>query len=62
MKQIRYTVYDNTTDFPVIVCGTPAECAAAMGVSREEFGLLKWRFFNGKGCLRWFFIREVCEW
>lgn len=62
MKQIRYTVYDNDTDFPVIVCGTPAECAAAMGVTREEFSMLKWRFFNGKGCLRWFFIREVCEW
>ncbi len=27
-----YTVYNNKTDFPVIVDGTAAECAAAMGL------------------------------
>lgn len=28
-----YTVYNNKTDFPVIVDGTAAECAAAMGLA-----------------------------
>jgi hypothetical protein len=27
-----YTVYNNNTDLPVIVDGTAAECAAAMGL------------------------------
>jgi hypothetical protein len=28
-----YTVYNNKTDFPVIVDGTAEECAAAMGLA-----------------------------
>lgn len=35
-----YTVYNNKTDLPVIVDGTAAECAAAMGL--KNIGI----FFN----------------
>ena len=30
-----YTVYNNKTDFPVIVDGTAEECAAAMGLATK---------------------------
>ena len=36
----RYTVYDNETDFPIIVCGTSAECAARIGCTRNAFNQL----------------------
>ena len=36
-RQKRYTVYNNRTDMPVIVCGTVEECAKAMGISKEHF-------------------------
>lgn len=32
-----YTVYDNRTDFPVIVDGTARECAKAMGLAPASF-------------------------
>ena len=36
-KLKRYTVYNNKTDFPVIVNGTHRECAEAMGISLDTF-------------------------
>lgn len=33
----KYTVYNNKTDFPVIVDGTSAECAKAMGIKFNSF-------------------------
>ena len=36
-EHLKYTVYDNHTDQPVIVCGTANECASAMGVSVKTF-------------------------
>ena len=33
----KYTVYNNKTDFPVIVDGTAAECAKAMGIKNGSF-------------------------
>ena len=36
-RRVRYTVYDNKTDFPVIVCGTAEECARVMGVDMNTF-------------------------
>ena len=33
----RYTVYNNKTDFPVIVDGTARECAKAMGLTISSF-------------------------
>lgn len=52
----RYTVYDNHTDFPVIVCGTAEECAKAMGVTLNTFhqNLLA----RGGHGNRWFIIKE----
>lgn len=32
-----YTVYDNKTDFPVVVDGTSEECARAMGIAFSTF-------------------------
>lgn len=61
MKRARYTVYDNNTDFPIIVCGTPEECARVMGVDLNVFYVLLHRFNSGEAC-RWYFVTEVCEW
>ena len=35
--QCLYTVYDNKTDFPVIVCGTSEQCARVMGIALGSF-------------------------
>lgn len=54
-----YTVYNNNTDMPIIVDGTAAECAAAMGlktvknfyntVARVRSGYLKkWTILDRK--------------
>lgn len=55
-KATRYTVYDNKTDFPIIVCGTAAECASIMGITINAF------FINKKGgtraSRRWIIITE----
>ena len=51
----RYTVYDNTTDFPVIVCGTSQECAKAMGVSVGYF----WKCIAGKYGDKWHIIKYI---
>ena len=57
-KQIkRYTVYNNNTDFPVIVSGTSRECANAMGVSLNYF----WKCITGKHGKKWFIIKEDAE-
>lgn len=53
-KTIRYTVYDNKTDFPVIVSGTSRECAKAMGIGMSRF----WGILSGQTNKRWFIIRE----
>lgn len=34
---IVYTVYDNRTDFPVIIDGTADECAKAMSLTLSSF-------------------------
>lgn len=35
--KMKYTVYDNKTDFPVIVDGTGEECAKIMGIKYKSF-------------------------
>lgn len=50
----RYTVYDNKTDFPVIVSGTSRECAKAMGIGMSRF----WGILSGQTNKRWFIIKE----
>jgi hypothetical protein len=32
-NDVRYTIYDNKTDFPIIVEGTSRECTKVMGLS-----------------------------
>lgn len=34
---LNYTVYDNKTDFPIIVGGTAKECAKAMSIKLQSF-------------------------
>lgn len=34
---LNYTVYDNKTDFPIIVGGSAQECAKAMGITLQSF-------------------------
>ena len=36
-QRYYYTVYDNHTDLPLIVCATSEECAKAMGVTVKTF-------------------------
>lgn len=57
----KYTVYDKKTDMPLIIGGTSAECAAAMGLTVPSFysecsklkhGKLessKWEIFRDNG-------------
>lgn len=37
MSRLLFTVYDNRTDFPVIVDGTAEEAAKAMGIDIGSF-------------------------
>ena len=44
----RYTIYNNKTDFPVIVDGTAAECAKAMGIKFKSFHSIATRARKGE--------------
>ena len=44
----RYSVYDNKTDFPVIIDGTADECARALNRSRNSFYCLVNRVRKGR--------------
>lgn len=33
----RYSVYERATDKPVMIFGTPEECARALGITRDSF-------------------------
>lgn len=33
----RYSVYERATDKPVVIYGTPEECAKALGITRDSF-------------------------
>lgn len=50
----RYTVYNNKTDFPVIVYGTSEECAKAMGITLNTF----YKLTSYKKTKKWFIIKE----
>ena len=56
-KLLKYTVYDNRTDFPVCVCETAERCAELMGVSIGTF----YRAVSGKRANtgRWVILK--CE-
>lgn len=52
-----YSVYDNRTDFPVVIGGTAAECARAMKVTLASFYCCVNRARTGK-VNRWTIIKE----
>lgn len=54
---LNYTVYDNKTDFPIIVGGTARECAKAMGITLESFYCAVDRCRKGKN-RRWTILSE----
>lgn len=54
---LNYTVYDNKTDFPIIVGGTARECANAMGITLESFYNAVDRCRKGKNN-RWTILAE----
>ena len=57
--KIVYTVYDNKTDFPVIVDGTARECAEVMGLTLAGFYNALTR--AGKKNNRWTFLKTPAE-
>lgn len=56
-KLLKYTVYDNRTDFPVCVCETSKRCAEIMGVTISTFYRASCEKRTNAG--RWVVIR--CE-
>ena len=44
---MRYTVYNNKTDMPVIVDGTARECEIAMNIYKGSFHCVKNRVKRG---------------
>lgn len=44
----RYSVYDNRTDFPIIIDGTANECAKALKRSRSSFYCMVDRVRKGR--------------
>lgn len=52
-----YTVYDNRTDFPVIVGGTAEQCARAMNLTLGSFYCAVTRARNKK-IKRWTIMKE----
>lgn len=43
-----YSVYDNKTDFPIVIDGTAEDCAAALKRSLNSFYCMVSRVFKGK--------------
>jgi hypothetical protein len=58
--QPKYTVYDNKTDFPVIVDGTARECAKIMGITYRTFLCLNAPSHRSKR-RRWTILKSVGE-
>ena len=55
-NKLLYTVYNNKTGFPVIVCGTAKECADIMGIKVGTFHTLLTGQYNGN---KWHVIKEA---
>lgn len=56
----RYTIYDNRTDFPVVVDATARECAEIMGKTLNTFYCLVNRVMKGKNN-RWSVLRRFLD-
>ncbi|MBR4077552.1 MAG: hypothetical protein IKK17_02995 [Oscillospiraceae bacterium] len=57
---VRYTVYDNKTDLPIIVDGTAKECARAMNRSEASFRSAVTRCEQGKN-RRWTIYKSAAD-
>lgn len=55
-----YTVYNNKTDFPIIVDGEARECAKAMGISDYNFYYIANRVRAGKN-KKWTILRSYID-
>ena len=44
----HYSVYESGTDKPIMIYGTPEECAQALGITRESFYSKISKARNGK--------------
>lgn len=55
-----YTVYDNKTDTPVIVDGSPRKCAEAMGMKLSSFYSAITRCNNGEN-KRWTILGDYVD-
>ena len=33
----HYSIYERATDKPIVIYGTPQECAQALGITRDSF-------------------------
>lgn len=55
-----YTVYNNRTDFPVIIGGTAAQCAAAMKIDLGSFHTIYTKLKNNhpKKTRKWEIFRD----
>lgn len=57
-----YTVYDNTTDLPLIVDGTAEEAAKIMGIKRSSFFSAVSRHQSGERVTKYYIeVRRVTE-
>lgn len=56
----RYTIYDNRTDFPIMVDGTADECARALNRSRNSFYCLVSRVQKGRN-KRYTILRRMVD-
>ena len=62
INRTRYTVYDNSTDFPIIVCGTAQECAARIGISVATFYVHKHSQKVGSYAPYHIITERGCDW
>lgn len=58
---IRYTVYNNKTDMPVLIDGTAPECAKAMGVTLNSFYIYVHLASKGTPRKMWYIERRFLD-
>lgn len=56
-----YTVYNNKTDFPVIVDGEARKCAKAMGITLDSFYCYVDRRKKGRTPKRWYIEKRYID-
>ncbi len=54
----HYSVYERATDKPLVIFGTPEECAKALGITRDSFYTKVAKARNGSRPIRKYEIFE----